>query len=136
MVVLTRTRLHSKRMAQQSEHTNAPKTQKRSYTPAPAVSAEYSHKLAYRLRSLRNARGLTQEKVAAMAHIAPFTYQKYERSAPKEGEAPENPTLGCLLAIAEVFEIDITELLPVSYDAPLKEEPPEEPDEDNWFGKH
>lgn len=77
---------------------------------------DYARKLAYRLRSLRTHRGLTQEQVAERAGIAPNTYQKYEQGVSKKG-VPTNPRLDSLVSLASVFEIDAGDLIRVDYDA-------------------
>lgn len=70
----------------------------------------YSAKLAQRLRVLRSERGLSQESVAHAAGISAYTYQKFEKGESKPG-TPMNPRLFTLLALANVFEMDIRELL-------------------------
>lgn len=77
-----------------------------SYTDPELVSL----KLAERLRSLRDERGLSQESVAHKAGISTYTYQKFEKGESKPG-TPMNPRLYTLLALADVFEIDVRELL-------------------------
>lgn len=69
-----------------------------------------SLKLADRLRSLRDEHGLSQESVAHKAGISTYTYQKFEKGESKPG-TPMNPRLYTLLALADVFEIDVRELL-------------------------
>lgn len=71
---------------------------------------EDSKRLAYRLRNLRRERGLSQEVVARRAGIALYTYQKYEKGESKPG-MPMNPTYHTLLALAWVFDLDVSELL-------------------------
>jgi len=73
-------------------------------------SDSFSSQLATRLKILRNERGLSQERVAYGAGISAYTYQKFEKGESKPG-TPLNPRLSTLLALAGVFEIDITELL-------------------------
>lgn len=122
-------------LSEVAEPTQTP--QKRKYTSSPAVPYSYSHKLAYRLRKIRDEHGITQEALANKAHIAPNTYQKYEHVVSSEEEKTENPTLGNLLAIAEALEVDIRELLPVSYDiAPDDALEGDKTDEGIWLGKH
>ena len=71
---------------------------------------QFSLKLANRLRSLRDERGLSQESVAHEAGISTYTYQKFEKGESKPG-TPMNPRLYTLLALADVFEMDVRELL-------------------------
>lgn len=70
----------------------------------------FSEKLADRLRNLRDAKGWSQEYVAHRAGISAYTYQKFEKGESKPG-TPMNPRLYTLLALANVFEINISELL-------------------------
>ncbi|WP_139652408.1 helix-turn-helix domain-containing protein [Raoultibacter phocaeensis] len=70
----------------------------------------YSAKLAQRLRTLRDERGLSQESVAHAAGISTYTYQKFEKGESKPG-TPMNPRLFTLLALADVFDMDIRDLL-------------------------
>lgn len=79
------------------------------YVDRPEL-ADYSVRLGYRLRDLRRERGLSQESVAQRAHIALYTYQKFEKGESKPG-TPMNPTLNTLLSLAWVFDLDVTELL-------------------------
>lgn len=77
---------------------------------------EYALELAYRLRSLRESSGLTQEQVAERAGMSSKTYQKYEQGVSKKG-IPTNPRLDSLVSLADVFEIDAGDLIRVDYDA-------------------
>jgi transcriptional regulator with XRE-family HTH domain len=70
----------------------------------------FTTQLATRLKVLRSERGLSQERVAFAAGISAYTYQKFEKGESRPGE-PLNPRLSTLLALADAFEIDITELL-------------------------
>lgn len=74
------------------------------------IPEEFSRKLADRLRNLRDARGWSQEIVAHRAGISTYTYQKFEKGESKPG-TPMNPRLYTLLALAEVFDLGIEELL-------------------------
>ena len=73
-------------------------------------SEEFSKNLADRLRILREKSGLSQERVAHLADISAYTYQKFEKGESKPGTTM-NPRLYTLLALAEVFEIDVRDLL-------------------------
>lgn len=77
---------------------------------ADSELTDYSVRLGYRLRDLRRERGLSQESVAQRAHIALYTYQKFEKGESKPG-TPMNPTLHTLLSLAWVFDLDVTDLL-------------------------
>jgi transcriptional regulator with XRE-family HTH domain len=72
---------------------------------------EYATQLGVNLQTARHARGLSQEDVAYRARLTRFTYQKYEKGESKPG-APTNLTIRTLLALAQVLEVEITDLLP------------------------
>lgn len=74
--------------------------------------AEFSQALGMNLRRRRDALGLTQEAVAERAGISLYAYQQYERGAITKGGAATNPRLATVLAICEVFEVPISDLLP------------------------
>lgn len=109
MVVFLLLKQHIEHMA------TVTKQKKRTNSRAPRLPEEYSRKLAYRLRELRQAKGLTQAQVAQAVGIAEYTYQKYE-SAKSTESTNSNPRIGTLYALSLVFEIDLSELLPVSFD--------------------
>ncbi len=71
---------------------------------------DFSRELAHKLRLLRDASGLSQESVAHQAGISAYTYQKFEKGESKPG-TPMNPRLFTLLALANVFDIDVRDLL-------------------------
>lgn len=77
---------------------------------------EYSRRLAYRLRELRDSQGLSQEAVAQRAGIAANTYQKYEKGESKPG-SPANPQLFTLLSLSRAFQIEPRDLLDLHVDA-------------------
>ena len=74
--------------------------------------AEFSRALADRLRNLREKSGLSQESVAHQAGISTYTYQKFEKGESTPG-TPMNPRLLTLLSLAEVFGVDVRDLLSV-----------------------
>jgi transcriptional regulator with XRE-family HTH domain len=81
-------------------------------TGRPADGWErYARELGERLHRLRIARQLTQERLAVAADITAFTYRKLEKGESNPG-TPANPRLKTLVALAEVLEVDLTELLP------------------------
>jgi transcriptional regulator with XRE-family HTH domain len=81
-------------------------------TPETAAwKAAYARELGLTLQRLRLARGLSQERVAHLAGLSGYTYQKYEKGESKPG-TPMNPRLFNLIALAEVLEVNVTELLP------------------------
>jgi transcriptional regulator with XRE-family HTH domain len=57
------------------------------------------------------ARGLSQERLAHMAGLSAYTYQKFEKGESKPG-TPANPRLFTLLAIAQVLDSSLDEILP------------------------
>ena len=72
---------------------------------------EFSREIGVRLQRARNARGLSQEHLAHLAGISAYTYQKFEKGESKPG-TPMNPRLFTLLALAQVLEVGLEELLP------------------------
>lgn len=73
--------------------------------------ADYARELGTNLARARDARGLSQERVAHAAGISGYTYHKFEKGESKPG-TPANPTLRTLLALAQVLEVGLVELLP------------------------
>lgn len=71
----------------------------------------YVRDLGTRLHRLRIERGLTQERLAVAANITSFTYGKLEKGESNPG-TPANPRLRTLVALAEVLEVDLSDLLP------------------------
>ncbi|GAA2073823.1 helix-turn-helix transcriptional regulator [Microbacterium hatanonis] len=63
------------------------------------------------LQRLRVERGLSQDEMAVLSGVSRNTYQKYEkgRGGP---DASANPTLRVLLALAQVLQVGIEDLLP------------------------
>lgn len=76
----------------------------------PGKYGDYSLRLSRKLCALRYERGWSQEHVAHLAGISTYTYQKFEKGESKPG-TPMNPRLFTLLALADVFGIDVSELL-------------------------
>lgn len=77
---------------------------------AEIVPADYSKKLAQRLRLLREESRMSQEAVAHAAGLSTYTYQKFEKGESSPGK-PMNPRLFTLLALSEVFGISLQDLL-------------------------
>lgn len=71
----------------------------------------YARELGTRLHQLRIASGLTQERLAVAANITSYTYGKLEKGESNPG-TPANPRLRTLVALAEVLEVEVAELLP------------------------
>lgn len=71
----------------------------------------YSQRLATSLRSARERAGLSQEDVAYRAGLTRYAYQKYEKGESRPG-SPANPTLRTVLALSQVLEISLADLVP------------------------
>ena len=69
--------------------------------------------LGTKLQQLRIERGLSQEDVAYSAGLSRYTYQKFEKGESSPG-TPANPSLRNVMAIAQVLEVPVEELLPAS----------------------
>ncbi|RWR16197.1 XRE family transcriptional regulator [Microbacterium enclense] len=81
-------------------------------TPSSSDSWEsFSLHLGSRIQRERVARGLSQERVAYQAGLSRYTYQKLEKGESRPG-MPANPTVKTLLAIAQVLDLTLAELLP------------------------
>ena len=73
--------------------------------------ADFSRELGVTLQRLRLERGLSQERLAHMAGISSYTYQKFEKGESKPG-TPMNPRLFTLLALAEALGADLADIVP------------------------
>jgi transcriptional regulator with XRE-family HTH domain len=71
----------------------------------------YSLRFATSLRSARERAGLSQEDVAYRSGLTRYTYQKYEKGESRPGH-PANPTLRTLLALSQVLETALSDLVP------------------------
>lgn len=71
----------------------------------------YAAELATNLRRLRLAAALSQEDVAYRSGLTRYTYQKYEKGESAPGR-PANPTIRTLLAITQVLQVPLSEILP------------------------
>ncbi len=76
--------------------------------------ADFSRAMGVALQRLRLERGLSQERLAHMAGIAAYTYQKFEKGESKPG-TPMNPRLFTLLALAEVLEVKLEDIVPAEW---------------------
>jgi transcriptional regulator with XRE-family HTH domain len=70
----------------------------------------YAREVGLRLQRLRHQRGLSQEKLAHLAGISAYTYQKFEKGESKPG-TPMNPRMFTLLALCRVLEVEIGQLV-------------------------
>jgi transcriptional regulator with XRE-family HTH domain len=75
-----------------------------------ADQAAFSREVGLRLQRLRHAKGLSQEKVAHLAGISTYTYQKFEKGESKPG-TPMNPRMYTLVALAKVLGVSVGYLL-------------------------
>ncbi|NUJ88819.1 helix-turn-helix transcriptional regulator [Plantibacter sp. MCCC 1A11337] len=73
----------------------------------------YARELGHNLLRARSASNLSQERAAHAAGISSFTYRKLEKGESNPG-TPANPRLRTLVALAEVFETSVQELIPRS----------------------
>nr|WP_241988174.1 helix-turn-helix transcriptional regulator [Cryobacterium sp. MDB2-10] len=67
--------------------------------------------LATNLRRHRLAAALSQEDVAYRSGLTRYTYQKYEKGESAPGR-PANPTIRTLLAITQVLQVPLSDVLP------------------------
>lgn len=72
---------------------------------------DFARELGLNLQRARQAKGLSQERVAHAAGIAAYTYQKFEKGESKPG-APMNPRLTTLVALSQVLDVPLIDLLP------------------------
>lgn len=78
---------------------------------APATWDHYAREMGHRLVRARQVRGLSQARVAHAAGISTYTYQKYEKGESRPG-TPANPRLVTLIALCQVLDLAIEDLLP------------------------
>ncbi|MEV8176217.1 helix-turn-helix transcriptional regulator [Microbacterium sp. NPDC079176] len=67
--------------------------------------------LAVQLRRRRVESGLSQEDVAYRAGLSRYIYHQYEKGESRRG-SPANPGLRSIMAIAQVLDVSVDELLP------------------------
>ncbi len=72
---------------------------------------DYARELGISLLRAREATGLSQERIAHAAGISAYTYQKYEKGESRPG-TPMNPRLVTLLALCQVLDVSVSDLLP------------------------
>jgi transcriptional regulator with XRE-family HTH domain len=72
---------------------------------------EFGREIGVRLQRARERKGLSQERAAHLAGIAGYTYQKFEKGESRPG-TPLNPRLSTLLALCEVLELRLEDLVP------------------------
>jgi transcriptional regulator with XRE-family HTH domain len=71
----------------------------------------FGREIGVRLQRARERKGLSQERTAHLAGIAAYTYQKFEKGESRPG-APMNPRLVTLLALCEVLDLSLQDLIP------------------------
>ena len=72
---------------------------------------KFAADLGHHIHRLRVAKGLSQEAVAYRAGLSRVTYLRYEQGEAQSG-APSNPTLRTLVALSQVFDIPLQDLIP------------------------
>jgi len=72
---------------------------------------KFARELGHNLLRARERKALSQERVAHLAGLSAYTYQKFEKGESRPG-TPMNPRLSTLLALSDVLEVSIEELLP------------------------
>lgn len=77
--------------------------------PVPSL-ADFAAVVGQRLQAARVGKGLSQERVAHLAGIAGFTYQKFEKGESRPG-TPMNPRLTTLIALCQVLDLAVDDLL-------------------------
>lgn len=70
----------------------------------------FARDLGVTLARAREVKGLSQERVAHLAGISAYTYQKFEKGESRPG-TPMNPQLKTLLALCQVLDIAPAALL-------------------------
>ena len=78
---------------------------------APYDYDAFARELGLNLLRAREVKGWSQERVAHAAGLSGYTYQKFEKGESRPG-APMNPRLTTLLALAEVLDTTVEDLLP------------------------
>ncbi|MFT9231259.1 MAG: helix-turn-helix transcriptional regulator, partial [Bifidobacterium sp.] len=71
----------------------------------------FENRLVINIQRRRVERELSQESVAFGANLSRFTYQQLEKGESRPG-TPANPSLSNIMAISEVLNVDLGELLP------------------------
>ncbi|PVE76983.1 helix-turn-helix domain-containing protein [Microbacterium testaceum] len=73
---------------------------------------DFARELGVRMLRARAEKQMSQEQVAHAAGLATFTYRKLEKGESNPGTAA-NPRLRTLVALAEVLDVPLSDLLPV-----------------------
>ena len=72
----------------------------------------YVKELGINLQRVRMARKLSQEQVAYGARLSRLQYQRLEWGISSPSPKPSNPTLKSLIAIAQVLECSLGDIIP------------------------
>jgi len=72
---------------------------------------EFARELGHNLLRAREAKGLSQERLAHAAGLSSYTYQKFEKGESRPG-TPMNPRLTTLLALCQVLDVPVSQMLP------------------------
>lgn len=70
--------------------------------------------LAVQLRRLRLESGLDLEEVASGANLSRLIYRQYENGESRRS-TPSNPALRSIMAISQVSDVPLQQLLPVTF---------------------
>jgi transcriptional regulator with XRE-family HTH domain len=81
------------------------------HSELPADWHKFAKELGINIQQLRVSKGLSQENVAFGANLSRFAYQQLEKGESRPG-TPANPSLSNIMAIAEVLNVDLDQLLP------------------------
>lgn len=71
----------------------------------------YARAIGTNIQRRRVSLGYSQDRVAYEANLSRYTYQKLEKGESRPG-SPANPRLMPLLAIAQVLNVGLDDLLP------------------------
>lgn len=71
----------------------------------------YARCLGLNIARARDAKGYSQDRVAADARLSRFTYWKLERGE-SNPDTPANPSLRTLLAVSQALGVELCDLLP------------------------
>lgn len=81
-------------------------------TDAPDPWTDFARELGVRMLRARAEKHMSQEQVAHAAGLATFTYRKLEKGESNPGTAA-NPRLRTLVALADVLDLPLSELIPL-----------------------
>lgn len=73
--------------------------------------SDYAVQLGLRIQARRIELGVSQEQLAYAAGVSRYSVQRFEKGR-IEGTRPVGPSLRSMLAIAQVLEVELHDLLP------------------------